>query len=59
MRAPDVARQYSFTAHNEVHLPRINKTVSTYIIEHRSQDSFESGHFNLDEEGEEEDKEEV
>ena len=53
MRAPDVNRLYSFTAHTAVHLPRINRIVSTFIVEHRS-DSFESGQFNLSEEAEDE-----
>jgi hypothetical protein len=36
LRSPEVAREYSFEPHNEVHLPRIGKKIQTWIVTQRT-----------------------
>ena len=44
MKNPETVRIYSFTPHNTVALPKINRTIQTFIVDHRS-DSFDSQRF--------------
>jgi class 3 adenylate cyclase len=41
MKSPELSRQYTFTSHNIVNLPKIKKSVQSFIVEKR-QDSFRS-----------------
>jgi hypothetical protein len=41
MKSAELAKQYTFTSHNVVQLPKIKKSVQSFIVEKR-QESFRS-----------------